>query len=112
MSNSGSSFYLELTCARPFARRFSDIAELTLARAQSLREGWESRKSAIQQLGNQGGDPTSVDKLKRDTDNYIGERDDERESACTRADPVAVNRLDSCGQDATDGSEGRVAAFN
>ncbi|KAK4052504.1 hypothetical protein OIV83_002306 [Microbotryomycetes sp. JL201] len=42
-----------------------------LGRVDSLRQGWEQRKSSISTLGNQGADPTLVESLKRDADNYI-----------------------------------------
>ncbi|KAK4056943.1 hypothetical protein OIO90_001843 [Microbotryomycetes sp. JL221] len=42
-----------------------------LSRVDSLREGWEQRKSSISSLGNQGADPTSIDQLRKDADNYI-----------------------------------------
>ncbi|KAM0790560.1 hypothetical protein ACM66B_004429 [Microbotryomycetes sp. NB124-2] len=42
-----------------------------LGRVDSLRQGWEQRKSSISTLGSQGADPTAVESLKRDADNYI-----------------------------------------
>ncbi|GAA5883757.1 hypothetical protein JCM16303_002355 [Sporobolomyces ruberrimus] len=40
-------------------------------RVDALREAWESRVAGIKAAGNQGGDPTSVDQLRRDAESNV-----------------------------------------
>ncbi|GAA5856988.1 hypothetical protein JCM8547_008497 [Rhodosporidiobolus lusitaniae] len=42
-----------------------------LSRVDALREAWETRLAGIKAAANQGADPTLVDALRRDAENYV-----------------------------------------
>ncbi|SCV71415.1 BQ2448_3003 [Microbotryum intermedium] len=44
-----------------------------LARFDTLREAWEARKSAVQQVALQGADPIAIERLTKDAESNIGE---------------------------------------